>query len=181
MGTVKESKEGALTQSGPPGDKRFSQTMRPQKHSPGRLVERRGDLLAACPRCLSWLVERSRLPARGNSVLVGSPRRPARTRAASLSPVVCICAPSALTCPVTRIRWTAPAPPSPNASPSFLLAFLSFPLLFLLGAVPRAVPASCPLRTTPVQTAARAARRSAVVARPRRDAVGGTWLGPAVL
>ena len=31
MGTVKESKEGALTQSGPHGDKRFSQTMRPTK------------------------------------------------------------------------------------------------------------------------------------------------------
>ena len=88
MGTVKESKEGALTQSGPHGDKRFSQTMRPTKRSPGRLVERRGDLLAACPRCLGWLVERSRLPARGNAVLVGSPRRPARTRAASSSPAV---------------------------------------------------------------------------------------------
>ena len=86
MGTVKESKEGALTQSGPPGDKRFSQTMRPQKRSPGRLVERRGDLLAACPRGLGWLVERSRRPARGNAVLVGRPRRPTRTRAASSFP-----------------------------------------------------------------------------------------------
>ena len=79
MGTAKESKEGALTQSGPPGDKRFPQTMRPQKRSHGRLVERRGDLLAACPRGLGWLVERSRRPARGNAVLVGSPRHPART------------------------------------------------------------------------------------------------------
>ena len=82
MGTVKESKEGALTQSRPPGDKRFPQTIRPQKCSPGRLVERGGDLLAACPRGLGWLVERSRRPARGNAVLVGRPRRPTRTRAA---------------------------------------------------------------------------------------------------